>query len=435
VTANVRPPIERRSTLRTERDRLALLAEMTRVLMSTLDVDEAIDRLTRLVVPRLGDWALVVLVDVRGRLRHAVGRHRDPGLAEAMQRFTDLSVEIIDPSTTTWQVAATGAPVLRPQVDPRTVTEGFPSEDVRALLERLGLATLMIVPLTARGRVVGVMVLAGGEARAPFTEADLSTATELGLRAGLAVDNAQVYARQRNAAEVMQRSLLSALPQPDGLQIAARYQPAAEEAAVGGDWYDAFVQPDGALLLSIGDVMGHDVTAAAAMGHLRTLLRAIAYDRQAAPAELLGRVDAALHGLDVETLATAVVVRIRAHDGPGNRREVTWSNAGHPPPLVLRESGLAETLDGSDLLLGLDPAAPRHEQTVLLAPGDTLLLYTDGLVERREDPSLETGLTRLRLGLAPQARAPLESLCDAALSTVVPGLADDIALIALRAGA
>lgn len=415
-------------------DRLALLAEMTRVLVSTLDVDEALARLTRLVVPRLADWASVTLLDAGGKLRHSVARHSDPRRADDVRRFTELHVEVASPESNSQRVVRTGEPVLHETIDPASAALGWDGTDLTELLGRLGLATLMVVPLKARDRTLGVVVFAGGPERAPFTRDDLETAVELGRRAGLAVDNAQLYGAQRAAAETMQRSLLTEMPQPDRLEIVARYLPAAQEAAVGGDWHDAAVQPDGSTVLSIGDVMGHDIAAAAAMGQVRTLLRGIAYDSQATPASVLRRVDAALRGLQVDTLATAVVARIEQSPAERMRevRRVRWSNAGHLPPVLLRADGTVTELPGGDLLLGLDPGTARTDQELILEPGDTLLLYTDGLVERR-DSDLDRGLARLRQALTGSGDSPLETLCDDLLARLVPAERDDdVALIAVR---
>ena len=223
-----------------------------------------------------------------------------------------------------------------------------------------------------------------------------------------------MYRRQRHYAESLQRSLLTRLPEPDHLHVVARYVPAAKEAQVGGDWYDAFLQPDGATVLVVGDVTGHDIAAAAMMGQLRNLVRGTAYDRHEPPAAVLSRVDRALRGLQVDTLATVVLARIEQTDADRQQglRRLRWSNAGHPPPAVLRADGTVELLDRpSDLLLGFDPDFPRTDHEVVLHPDDTVVLYTDGLVERRDSP-LDHGLARLRQALAALGTGPLDRLCD-----------------------
>jgi serine phosphatase RsbU (regulator of sigma subunit) len=243
-------------------------------------------------------------------------------------------------------------------------------------------------------------------------------------------------AAQRALSDRLQRALLTPPPEPDHLQVAVRYRPAAHEAWVGGDWYDAFLQPDGATMLVIGDVVGHDSDAAAAMGQLRGLLRALAYDNDEPPAATLTRVEHAARGLAVSTLATVVLARIERHpDVPvAGTRVLRWSNAGHLPPVVLAADGTTTLLETRpDLMLGVDPDAPRADHTTELADGSTLLLVTDGLVERR-DSDLDAGLDAMRAALRDLGETPLEELCDTLLARMLPvDGADDVAIVAVRA--
>jgi serine phosphatase RsbU (regulator of sigma subunit) len=217
--------------------------------------------------------------------------------------------------------------------------------------------------------------------------------------------------------------------------IAARYQPAAQEAQVGGDWYDAFVNGEGNTLLVIGDVAGHDRDAAAAMAQTRNVLRGVAQALGQPPAAVLSMLDKAMHRLHTGTLATAVLCEIRerpadASGGPG--RVLRWSNAGHPPPLLVRADGTCVLLEREpDLLLGLDPATLRVDHEHEIEPGDTVLLYTDGLVERR-DTSLADAFARLGAAAGALAHLPVEEVCDALLARLAADAEDDVALIALR---
>jgi serine phosphatase RsbU (regulator of sigma subunit) len=183
----------------------------------------------------------------------------------------------------------------------------------------------------------------------------------------------------------------------------------------------------------IGDVVGHDTAAAAAMGQLRGLLRGIAHYSGAGPAEILRGLDEAMAHMHTETMATAAVARLE-RAGDSGRRRLRWSNAGHPPPMVLGPDGDVTVLGGvmGDLMLGVDPAAERPESVMELAPGTTVLLYTDGLVERRET-SLDEGMSRLAVVLRELAGAPLDRLCDAVLDRMLRGTPqDDVALVAVR---
>ncbi len=290
--------------------------------------------------------------------------------------------------------------------------------------------------------------LLGSLAVAWVAERSLS-AEELELLDGFAAQLSQALQRirateaQRAAAlaaqrmsETLQRSLLTSPPSPPGLHIAVRYQPAAQEAQVGGDWYDAFVTAGGSTLLVVGDITGHDRIAAAAMGQVRNLLRGMAWDSDDSPAVLLARLDGALRGLDLDTLATAVLARVEQTDDDRDTgvRRLRWSNAGHPPPLLRTPSGEVRVLDASpDLLLGLDPATSRGERVTVLEPGSTLLLYSDGLVERRAE-SLDDGIARLAGLLAERGGVGPEQLCDLLVATVGPDSADDIVLLVLAVG-
>ena len=248
-----------------------------------------------------------------------------------------------------------------------------------------------------------------------------------------------LYARSRRVAQAaltLQRSLLSAPPEPDHLEFAVRYVPAAREAQVGGDWYDVFQQPDGATALVIGDVVGHDTEAAACMGQLRGLLRGISYDSADGPAGVLTRLDRAMDGLQLQTLASLVVARLEqtpAEIEQGVTR-LRWSNAGHPPPVVLLPDGSARRLTGerAELLVGVRPGSARSDQAVTLPQGSTVLLYTDGLVERR-DQLFDAGIDRLTRELATLRHLPVGELVDELLARMLPERAeDDVALIAVR---
>jgi hypothetical protein len=231
-------------------------------------------------------------------------------------------------------------------------------------------------------------------------------------------------------AERMQRTLLSDPPPVPGLQLAVRYLPAVRETQVGGDWYDAFPLPCGDAMLVIGDVAGHDAVAAASMAQARGLLRGIAQTVEGSPAAVLGALDRALWNLGEDTPVTVVVAIVRP--SPDGTALLRWANAGHPPPVVAGADGAVEVLACEpDLLLGVDPTAARADHERVLAPGDTLLLYTDGLVERRGVP-LDAGIAWLAGELAGLAGRPLGPLCDALLADMAEGPADDVAVLAAR---
>jgi serine phosphatase RsbU (regulator of sigma subunit) len=292
------------------------------------------------------------------------------------------------------------------------------------------------VPLVARGQSLGALGLFNGAERGPHTPAEVETAVEVGRRAGLALHHARLYGQQRALAGALQHSMLTDPPEPDHCEIVVRYVPAAEGAEVGGDWYDAFLEPGGATVLAIGDVVGHDTRAAAAMGQVRGLLRGISYSSGAPPAQVLTQVDRAVRGLGLDTMATALVARLEQteEDLRADRTWLRWSSAGHPPPVLLLPDGQVRVLDDDwpDLLLGVDPSAPRHDRLVAVPSGSTVFLHTDGLVERR-DRDLDTGTAALVAVLAEHAALPLADLCDRVLDRLfLPDAEDDVALLAVR---
>jgi serine phosphatase RsbU (regulator of sigma subunit) len=307
---------------------------------------------------------------------------------------------------------------------------------VRDLLVALAPEAIMILPLTGRDGPVGMLTLCNGAPRGVFTEEDLATARHVSARAGLVLDNARIYRQQRDLAEGLQRSLLTAPPEPDHSQIVVRYAPAAQAAQVGGDWYDAFIQPGGATVLVIGDVVGHDTQAAAAMSQVRSIVRTVGVADHDSPAEVLRQADLVMQRLQVGTTATAVVARLEQTGGEAERgvTRLRWSNAGHPPPMVVNPDGTVLPLLtlSADLLLGIFPETQRRESEVALDRDAVVLLYTDGLVERRGQ-SLDVGLELLQATLEDLAGSDLDTLCDGVLARMLPEHPeDDVALVAIQ---
>ena len=419
-----------------------LLADVTERLTGTLDLEEAVARLGSIVVPRLGDWCVATLVEESGSetrppaLRDVAGWHHDPDQQPLVERFADIRLGRMTQRDFLPAIIASPQPLVASGAT-ESLCAVFEEGEVRDLVRTLAPEHAAVVTLRGRDRAVGILTVLRGPERDPFSRDDVDTLAEVAARAGLALDNARLFAEQRALAEGLQRSLLTEPPQPDHLQLVVRYEAAAETAQVGGDWYDAFIQEDGATVLVIGDVVGHDTAAAAAMGQVRNVVRAIAAYSGAGPGDLLRGVDQVLETLQVDTTATAVVARLEqtpAEVAAGVTR-LRWSNAGHPPPVVLEADGAVRVLDGQspDLLLGLDPATDRAEHEVVLERGATVLLFTDGLVERRGE-DLDAGLERLCAELERLAATTpdLDELCDRLLGRMVPTRReDDIALVAV----
>jgi PAS domain S-box-containing protein len=332
--------------------------------------------------------------------------------------------------------ARTGELVLLPD---RASSEAF-SPELAALVASTGVQAWAAVPLESGDRRIGSLSV--GWTRPPVLEqADVELLLALAAQCAQTLERIRAreaedarHAAVQGIAEALQRSLLTEPPEPDHLEIAVRYVPAATEAQVGGDWYDAFLLGDGRTALVIGDVTGHDRHAAAAMAQVRNVLRGVAHCRQDPPAAVLSALDRAMRDLEVDTLATTVLATVeqRPEDAERGVRLLRWSNAGHPPPLLISPDGEVTVLEREpDLLLGLDPSAPRVDHVEELLPGATVLLYTDGLVERR-GAVLDEGTAWLVAAVSGWADLPLEDLCDRLLAEVAGVMDDDVALLALR---
>jgi PAS domain S-box-containing protein len=409
--------------------RTALLGRVSAELTGELDTESALARLAQLVVPTLTDGCIVTVVDREGRARDVGSWHADAARRPMMQRYAVVRLDSLPAASPVAQALHTGTPATE-SVD--AVLELMPPGPARDLLTALGPATAVVLPLTVEGRTVGVLTLYLDPGRC-LSEEDLETARQVATEAGRAVVRVHRQSQQAQLAEALQRSLLTDPPATGGAHIAVRYVPAAEAARVGGDWYDAFPQRNGTPVIVIGDVVGHDTAAAAAMGQLRALLRGIAHHSGAGPAEVLRGLDEAIADMHTDTLATAAVARLESEPATG-RCLLRWANAGHPPPILTGPDGGTTVLGGpiGDLMLGVDCTAERAETVVELAPGSTMLMYTDGLIER-PGRTLDEGIDRLVRLLADLARSPLEDLCDAVLEGMLRGTPrDDVAIVAVR---
>ncbi|WP_037671137.1 SpoIIE family protein phosphatase [Streptomyces griseus] len=415
-----------------ELQRLALLAETTTRLTSTLDVDEALRRLVALVVPRLADWVVVDLITERDEVWRTVVTHAD---GDILLPYEDLQgpmppVSEESPMPLSRALRGVASTLTGPQTYQRTPDSGIAVEQ-RRLFEATGMHSAAIAPIRSTRAVLGALTLGRADNPAAFAPEDLPLIEDIARRAGLALDNARLYQRQRKVAETMQNHLLPQMPGVPGLQMTVRYLPAPDASQVGGDWYDAFPLSDASTALAVGDVVGHDLEAAAGMAQVRNMLRAYAWFQQEPPSRIVERLDEAIQHITDVTMATMIFARIEAaHDG---HWRLSWTNAGHPPPLLISRDGLTRYLtDGHGILLGTQAGTARPDATALLPPGSTLVLYTDGLIEE-PGHTLDTGLNRLRQHAAALAHRPLASFTDQLLRRVRPtDNDDDVALLALR---
>jgi PAS domain S-box-containing protein len=383
---------------------LERLLEDTERLETTLDVDKTLDLLADLIVPAQADWMVVHLSDERGGVTRTIAKHRD-GPSADLERYRELAGRELTADSGAKRILNGEGPILMPDPSPTTWRSFVKTDELADVAERLGIGSLMYVPLLARGdRTLGSITFVASPSGRRFDAKNLAVAANLGRRAGLIFENARLYEHVHEVADTLQRSLLPAPPDVEGLRIAEVYLPSDTEAHVGGDFYEVLPLPDGSIGLAVGDVVGHDLTAAAAMGHLRGLLRACAWnnaeDGRGDPVEVLDRVDRLVQGLDVVPLATLLYGRlVRPPTASGPWRFV-FANAGHPPAMLRRPDGSVTVLDQAQgVLLGVSETTARHCDEVDVPPGSVLLLFTDGLVERRND-SVDHGLACVAAMLA-----------------------------------
>ena len=412
-------------------DRASLLTSVTAELSGALDGESALGRLAQLVVPTLADACIVTVVDREGRARDVGSWHVDPRRRALLARYTEIRLDTLPLASPVARALHAGTAVTDPVT---AVLDLMPPGPARGMLQALGHESAVVLPLPAEERTVGVLTLYLDPGRG-LSDDDLETLRQVAAQAGRAIERVRRQNQQAQLAEALQRSLLTDPPEIADAGVVVRYVPAAEAARVGGDWYDAFLQRDGAAVVAIGDVVGHDTAAAAAMGQLRGLLRGIAHYSGAGPAEVLRGLDEAIWDMHTDTLATAAVARLERGDGDGRGwARLRWANAGHPPPLVVSPDGDVTVLGEpvGDLMLGVDPAAHRVESVTTLPPGALVLLYSDGLIERRGSP-IDEGTDRLVEHLRELVHRPLDDLCDTLLRRMLLGTPeDDVALVAVR---
>ncbi len=411
--------------------RLALLAEATSMLASTLEVDESLDRLTSLVVPTLADFCTVHLVGADGVVQRVAARHRDTEHEHLLRRLEELQPTSMTDSSHTAQLLA-GGPALLVDVDEQMILRSVADPELQQVFRELAARSAMFVPLRARRQVLGVLALFADGSGRTFDEADLVMAADLARRAAVTVDNARLYEREHAVAEQLQRSLLPVLPDVAGIEHAARYLPGATAAQVGGDWYDLLELPDGAVGIAVGDVMGHDLQAAAAMGQLRSVLQSYAW-QGGGPSLVLDRLDDLVQGLAMAQLATCVYGRLTrptdGHDG-----ELVLANAGHLPPALRGPDGAVRLVATEpDLLVGAALGTRRSQIRERVPTGSVLVLYTDGLIEQRER-SIDEGVETLRTALAAAPEGDAEAIADSLIAQLSGGeaLQDDVALLVVR---
>src|SRR3954470_21482855 len=413
---------------RRREDAHAFLDAASQALAASMDPVETLDEVARLAVPRLADWCAVQLAaEYRGSYEQVAVAHVDPDKVRWARELQERYPPDPDAPTGAPEVIRSGRSELYPVIDAALLDAAALDDEQREIVRQLQMNSAMVVPMRARERTLGAITFVYAESGRQYSTRELELAEELARRAGRAIDHARLYAREHAAAETLQRSLLpAALPAIPGHELVVRYAPSDARDHAGDDWYDAFAVPDGRFGIAVGDVGGRGMSAAATMGQIRNALRAYAL-KGAAPAEVMDDVHALVDAsAGTIPFATAVYVALDPASG-----EAELATAGHLPPLVVHPDGSAEYVQIPLCPpLGLSGAPPCAAGHFHLAEGDTLWLYTDGLVESREGP-IDDGLGALARA-AGAARGDLEPIADALLATLPRSRADDVALLGLR---
>jgi PAS domain S-box-containing protein len=413
-------------------ERLAFLAEVSAILASSLRVERTLEKISALVVPRLADWCGIdMLVD--GTIRQMALAHADPERVELAREFRRRYPPDLNQEQGLGGVIRSGEPLLIPEVTDEILVESAQDEEHLRILRELDLASAMIVPLVARGRVLGAITFVAESSRPPFDRSDLVLADLVARRAAVAVDNARLYEERSAIARTLQRSLLPpSLPDMDGFEVAARYFPAGEGNEVGGDFYDVVERGADDWVVMVGDVCGKGPEAAALTGLTRYTLRAAVME-ESQPSRALQVLNDAILREDSDRFCTATLARITRE---GGRVNLSVSCGGHPTPFVIRGDGSVSQIGRYGTLLGTFPDPLLSDDTVELEPGDMALFYTDGLTdhggeETSGSPQYLRGLVErcAKLGSAEGVADRLE----AEVRRFNPrGIRDDIAIVVLR---
>lgn len=409
------------------REQLSFLAEAGRVLSLSLDPSTTLERIASLAVPRLADWCGVDVVQEDGEIRSLAVLHADASKTEIARELRAYS-QNTDETRGLRKVLRTGKPELYEYIPDELLVQAAVDERQLRLLREIGMQSVMIVPLIARGRTLGTITFVTAESGRRYDPTDLAFTEILCRRAALAYDNARMYAREQRVADTLQRaSLPTALPQLPGIRLRATYMPGASESEIGGDWYDAFQLPDGKLAISIGDVAGKGLRAAVAMASARQAMRAAALEGSP-PREVLERVNRLLlyEGTGMVTAVFAILDPVTL--------QLVFANAGHPPPLHAFPDDPLQQLVARGLPLGLFADHHYAEEISQLRHGSLLVFYTDGLIEF--DHNVLSGENILAEAVQAESSSETPDPAVAIVRRVILGIPkDDVAVLTISVAA
>ena len=413
--------------------RARFLADAATVLASSLDYATTLQQVADLAIPAFADACAVELADAEGHLEPVAMSHRDRDKIALMRELREQYPAEEHATRGVGHVFRTGGSELYAELEPSLLRAGVPEDRQLDMLEKLGVRSLMIVPMSTGGRRLGTIAFALSDSARRYDRADLSVAEELGRRAAVAIDNARLYRERSHIARTLQESLLPPeLPDVAGAEVAATFHPAGEAIEVGGDFYDVFDTSHGWSVV-MGDVCGKGADAAAVTALARYTLRTLGI-QETSPAEVLRKLnDALLRQRTDRRFCTVAYASLQVNGG--GSADVCLSTGGHPLPYVLRADGSVEAVGEPGTLLGVLPDVRLSDTSVQLSKGDVMVLYTDGVTEAR-GPRGMLGADQLAAVLATCAGLDAKSVAarieSAALEIQEGNPRDDIAILAVR---
>jgi PAS domain S-box-containing protein len=366
--------------------RNAFLAEASAILASSLDYEQTLRNVAELAVPNIADWCAVDLRDGDGDRRTVAVAHIDPGRLGLAEELRSYEPDRLDPKRGMGLVLQTGEALLYPEISEEMLLAAATDDRHLELLRAVGFRSALIVPMRIGERVLGAMTLVSAESGRVLDQFDLQLAEQTAARAAVAIENSRLYSERSLIAQTLQQSLLpEKLPEIPGYELSSSYLPAIEAGMVGGDFYDVWRVKDSWMMI-IGDVTGKGVQAAALTALVRHTMRTGSHF-QRSPAGLLELVDATLRERPALSLCTAICMRLRED-------RLTLAIGGHPWPLRITSDSITEVGEHGPLLGAFEDASWR-DLDLYLKPGDTLMLYTDGVTDAQNAQGARFGLERL----------------------------------------
>jgi PAS domain S-box-containing protein len=428
--------LEQEARLQTERAerRASFLAEAHAVLSSSLDVELTLRNLAELSVPQIADWCAIDIVRVDGALERLTLVHVDAAKQHLAAEIERRYPTVPQADRGALRAVTTGESQLIAEIPPEMIEQAAENEEHARLIAKLGLRSAMVVPLVGRDRAIGAITFVAAESDLTYSEDDLTLAEDLAARAAVAVDNARLYSERDYIATTLQQSLMpDRLPDIPGVDLAARYRAAGEGNEVGGDFYDIFRTGGDTWGIAIGDVRGKGPAAAVVTGLARYTLRTASIN-ETRPSRVLGLLNEAMV-LQPSDDRFCTVAFASLEPGDHGSIRLTLGVGGHPLPLLLHADGSVETVGRPGTLIGFVPDPEVVDETVELQPGESLVLYTDGVSEARSEAGLfgeERLLDLVRSCTGLDAAAIAQRIETDVLEFQEAGTGDDLAVLVLR---